>query len=46
MLSSGLSVKQCEHELASAKNDGVVHIVETPHLNPYEQAWAQRIVEL
>jgi hypothetical protein len=38
MLSSGLSVKQCEHELASAKNDGVVHIVETPHLNPYEQA--------
>jgi hypothetical protein len=46
MLSNGLSVRQCKHELALAKNDGVVHIVETPHLNPYEQAHAQRIAEL
>ncbi len=46
MLSNGLSVRQCKHELALAKNDGVVHIVETPHLNPYEQAQAQCIAEL
>jgi hypothetical protein len=29
-----------------AKNNGVVDIVETPQMNPYEQAWAQRIAEL
>jgi hypothetical protein len=29
-LLSGLSAKQCKHELALAKNDGVVDIVETP----------------
>ncbi len=29
-----------------AKNNGVVDIVETPQLNPYEQAQAQRIAEL
>jgi hypothetical protein len=46
MLSSGLSVKQCEHELALAVNNGVLDIVETPQLNPYEQARAQHIVEL
>jgi hypothetical protein len=46
MLSSGLSARQCEHELALAKNDGVVHIVETAHLNPYEQTRVQCIVEL
>ncbi len=34
------------HELALAKNNGVVDIVETPQLNPYEQARAQHIVEL
>jgi len=45
-LSSGSSAKQCEHELALAKNNGVVDIVETPQLNPYEQARAQRIAEL
>ncbi len=45
-LSSGLSVRQCEHELALAENNGVVDIVETPQLNPYEQARAQRIAEL
>jgi hypothetical protein len=37
-LLSGLSARQCEHELALAKNNGVVDIVETPQLNPYEQA--------
>ncbi len=46
MLSSGLNVKQCEHELALAENNGVVDIVETPQLNPYEQARAQHIAEL
>jgi len=45
-LSSGLSVRQCEHELALAENNGVVDIIETPQLNPYEQARAQRIAEL
>ncbi len=45
-LSSGLSARQCEHELALAKNNGVVDIVETPQLNPYEQARAQLIAEL
>jgi hypothetical protein len=45
-LSSGLSARQCEHELALAENNGVVDIVETPQLNPYEQARAQRIAEL
>ncbi len=45
-LLSGLSARQCEHELALAENNGVVDIVETPQLNPYEQARAQRIVEL
>ncbi len=29
-LSSGLNVRQCEHELTLAKNNGVVDIVETP----------------
>jgi hypothetical protein len=43
---SGLSAKQCEHELALAENNGVVDIVETPQLNPSEQARAQRIAEL
>jgi len=38
MLSSGLSARQCEHEFALAKNNGVVDIVETPQMNPYEQA--------
>ncbi len=33
-LSSGLNARQYEHELALAKNNGVVDIVETPHLNP------------
>jgi len=46
MLSSGLNAKQCEHELVLAMNNGVLDIVETPHLNPYEKAQAQRIVEL
>ncbi len=45
-LSSGLNARQCEHELALAENNGVVDIVETPQLNPYEQARAQRIAEL
>jgi len=45
-LSSGLSARQCEHELALAENNGVVDIVETLQLNPYEQARAQRIAEL
>jgi hypothetical protein len=45
-LSSGLSARQCKHELALAKNNGVVDIVETPQLNPYEQARAQRIAKL
>ncbi len=35
-----------EHEFALAKNNGVVDIVETPQLNPYEQAHAQHITEL
>jgi acetoacetate decarboxylase len=43
---SGLSVRQCEHELALVESNGVVDIVETPQLNPYEQARVQRIVEL
>jgi hypothetical protein len=29
-LSSGLSARQCEHELALAENNGVVDIVDTP----------------
>jgi hypothetical protein len=37
-LSSGLSARQCKHEFALAENNGVVDIVETPQLNPYEQA--------
>jgi hypothetical protein len=37
-LSSGLSARQCEHEFALAENNGVVDIVETPQLNPSEQA--------
>jgi hypothetical protein len=45
-LSSGLGAKQCEHELALTENNGVVDIVETPQLNPYEQARAQCIAEL
>ncbi len=45
-LSSGLSARQCKHELALAENNGVVDIVETPQLNPYEQARAQRIAKL
>jgi len=45
-LLSGLSARQCEHELALAENNGVVDIVETPQLNPYEQARAQCIAEL
>ncbi len=45
-LSNGLSARQCEHELALTENNGVVDIVETPQLNPYEQAQAQRITEL
>jgi len=45
-VSSGLSARQCEHELALAKNNGGVDIVETPQLNPYEQARTQRIAEL
>jgi hypothetical protein len=45
-LSSGLSARQCEHELALAENNGVVDIVETPQLNPYEQVRAQLIAEL
>jgi hypothetical protein len=45
-LSNGLSARQCEHELALAENNGVVDIVDTLQLNPYEQARAQRIVEL
>jgi hypothetical protein len=45
-LLSGLSARQCKHELALAENNGVVDIVETPQLNPYEQARAQRIAEL
>jgi len=45
-LSSGLSARQCEHELALAENNGVVVIIETLQLNTYEQARAQRIVEL
>jgi hypothetical protein len=45
-LLSGLSARQCEHELALAENNGVVDIVETSQLNPYEQARAQRIAEL
>ncbi len=45
-LSSGLNARQCEDELALADNNGVVDIVETPQLNPYEQARAQCIAEL
>ncbi len=45
-LSSGLSARQCEHELALAENNGVVDIVETLQMNPYEQARTQRIAEL
>jgi len=45
-LSSGLSARQCEHELALAENNGVIDIVETPQLNPYEQARVQRIAEV
>jgi hypothetical protein len=45
-LSSSMSVRQCKHELALAKNDGVVDIVETPQLNLYEQARAQCIAKL
>jgi len=45
-LLSGLSARQCEHELALAENNGVVDIVETPQLNPYEQARVQCIAEL
>ncbi len=45
-LSSGLSARQCKHEFALAENNGVVDIVETPQLNPYEQAWAQHIAKL
>jgi hypothetical protein len=45
-LSNGLNVRQCEHELTLAENNGVVDIVETPQLNPYEQARAQHIAEL
>jgi hypothetical protein len=45
-LSSDLSARQCEHELSLADNNGVVDIVETPQLNPYEQAQVQRITEL
>ncbi len=45
-LSSGLSARQCKHELALAENNGVVDIVETLQLKPYEQARAQRIAEL
>ncbi len=45
-LSSGLNARQCEHELTLAENNGVVDIVETPQLNPYEQARAQHIAEL
>jgi hypothetical protein len=29
-LSSGLSARQCEHELVLAENNGVMDIVETP----------------
>jgi hypothetical protein len=29
-LSSGLSARQCEHQLALAENNGVVDIIETP----------------
>jgi hypothetical protein len=45
-LSSGLSARQCEHELALAENNGIVDIVETLQLNLYEQARAQHIAEL
>ncbi len=45
-LSSGLSARQCKHEFALAENNEVVDIVETPQLNPYEQARAQHIAEL
>jgi len=45
-LSSGLNARQCKHELALAENNGDVDIVKTLQLNPYEQARAQRIVEL
>ncbi len=45
-LSSGLNARQCEHELALAENNGVVDIVETPQLNPYEHARAQHIAKL
>jgi hypothetical protein len=45
-LSSGLSARQCEHELALAENNGDVDIVETLQLNPYEKARAQHIAEL
>jgi len=44
-LSSGLSARQCEHELALVENNGVVDIVKTPQLNRYEQTRAQRIAE-
>ncbi len=40
-LLSSMNVRQCKYELALAKNDGVVDIVETPQLNLCEQARAQ-----
>jgi len=35
-----------EHELVMAKNNGVVDIVKTPQLNPYEHAQTQHIAKL
>ncbi len=46
MLSSNMNVRQCKHELALAKNNGLVDTVETPQLNLYEQAHAQCITKL
>jgi hypothetical protein len=46
ILSSGLSARQCEHELALVEKNGAVYIIKTLQLNPYEQARAQRIAEL
>jgi bifunctional ADP-heptose synthase (sugar kinase/adenylyltransferase) len=46
MLLSSMSARQCKHELALAKNNGVVDIVKTLHLNLYEQARAQCIAKL
>lgn len=37
-LSNSLTTRQCKHKLILAKNDGVVDIIETLQLNPYEQA--------